>query len=213
MKIRPLIEAIGPMGLLLALFALAPCLSPHPTKGAYPMKAIIEALNIQEGSKVADVGSGDGRLTFPIAKHVGREGRVFAVDLGSIDKLFVDIKSGFGALYPQVTAIQGKVDDPLLPANTMDVILMVISYHEMTEYQAMLGGVLKAMKPGGKLGIIEVSGPPSKDRSTYSIGHFIPEEVVIEDVTTAGFRYLYRVRPANSRPSSFYFMVFEKPHP
>ncbi|MFQ5694746.1 MAG: hypothetical protein ACE5HB_02025, partial [Terriglobia bacterium] len=88
-------------------------------------------------------------------------------------------------------------------------------FHEMRAYDAMLEGVHRALKPGGRLGIIEGAIEPGKKRSTYHRRHRLPEEVVREDAERNGFRLLRKgasfTRARDKK--EFYFVIFQKPAP
>ena len=173
---------------------------------------VMDALGIQAGTVVADIGSGDGYFSFHLARRVGHGGRVYAVDIdqGELKKLRKQAeKEELG----QIETILGAKDDPRLPPESVDVVLVVNAYHEMRDYDAMLAGLYRALKPGGLLGIIEAEDEPGKPRETYYGRHRMPEEVVREDAERAGFRFL-RTEPGFTRPKpqkEFYFLIFEKP--
>lgn len=173
---------------------------------------VMDALGIQAGTAVADVGSGDGYFSFHLARRVGADGRVYAVDIddGALKKLRREAeKEGLG----QIETIVGAKDDPRLPPDSVDVVLVVNAYHEMRDYDAMLAGFYRALRPGGRLGIIEAEDEPGKPRETYYSRHRLPEELVREDAERAGFVFA-REEPGFTRPNGpkeFYFLVFEKP--
>ena len=172
---------------------------------------VMNALGIQAGTVVADVGSGDGYFTFHLARRVGAQGRVCAVDIDqdALNKLRRQAeKEGL----MQIETIRSEKDDPRLPAESVDIVLVVNAYHEMRDYDAMLAGLYRALRPGGLLGIIEAEDEPGKPRETYYDRHRLPEELVREDAERAGFRFL-RNEPGFTRPSrnkEFYFLIFEK---
>jgi len=172
---------------------------------------VMDALGIQAGTAVADVGSGDGYFSFHLARRVGAEGRVYAVDIDQ-DALNKLRRRAEKENLAQIETIEGAKDDPRLPADSVDVVLVVNAYHEMRDYDAMLAGLYRALRPGGLLGIIEAEDEPGKPRQTYYSRHRMPEEVVREDAERAGFRFL-RTEPGFTRPSpnkEFYFLIFEK---
>ncbi len=172
----------------------------------------MDALGIQAGTAVADVGSGDGYFSFHLARRVGVEGRVYAVDIDqdALDKLRRQAeKDGLA----QIETIEGVKDDPRLPTESVDVVLVVNAYHEMRDYDAMLAGLYRSLRPGGRLGIIEAEDEPGKPRQTYYGRHRMPEEVVREDAERAGFVFV-RSEPGFTRPrpnKEFYFLVFTRP--
>jgi predicted methyltransferase len=161
---------------------------------------------------VADIGSGDGYFTFHLAARVGPAGKVYAVDIddGELKKIRRRAKADG---LEQIETVLGARDDPRLGAESVDVALIVNAYHEMRDYDAMLAGIFRALKPGGLFGIIEAEDEPGKPRQRYHDRHRMPAEVVREDAARAGFRYVGE-RPGFLRPrreKKFYFLVFEKP--
>ncbi|MFQ5778061.1 MAG: methyltransferase domain-containing protein [Terriglobia bacterium] len=201
---------------LLASLLLAPLLTAQDAgskrdKWQRPQE-VMDALGIEPGSVVADVGSGSGYFTFHLAARVGPAGKVYAVDIddGELAKIRRRMKKDGLA---QIKIILGAKDDPGLPAATLDVALIVNAYHEMRRYDAMLQALFRALKPGGRLGIIEGVAAPGEERKVYYRRHRMPEELVREEATRNGFRFL-RSEPGFLRPrgkKKFYFLIFEKP--
>jgi ubiquinone/menaquinone biosynthesis C-methylase UbiE len=114
----------------------------------------IDVLRIAKGSTVADIGAGSGYMTVKLAKKVGPEGRVYANDIQSamLDLLNKRIAR---ARLTNVTAVLGAVDDPRLPADAIDLALMVDVYHELSQPQAMLRHIRESLKSGGRLVLLE----------------------------------------------------------
>jgi len=145
---------------------------------------IMDALQIGEGSVVADLGAGGGWFTVSLARRVGQNGRVYAQDIqpemiGAI-KRRVD-REGL----KNVVTVLGTADDPQLPA-PVDVVLIVYAYNEMDNPQKLLRNVRASLKPGGRVGIVEFTkngygpGPPMEER--------VDPERVIRDAEAAGLR-------------------------
>ncbi|MFQ5664466.1 MAG: methyltransferase domain-containing protein [Terriglobia bacterium] len=175
---------------------------------------VLDALGIQAGSVVADIGSGRGYFTFHLARRVGASGRVYAVDIDEKTLAIVRQRAERARLN-RVETLLGARDDPRLPPETLDAALIVNAYHEMHHYDAMLQGVYRALKPGGRLGIIDGAIAPGQKRTTYYRRHRIPAALVREDAARNGFRFL-RTEPGFVRPRDnrkFYFLIFEKPKP
>ena len=87
-----------------------------------------------------------------------------------------------------VTVIRGEVDDPRLPERSLDAVLVVDAYHEMTEYEAMLARLYEALKPRGRLVILDLvptDGSASRDRQTAS--HRLAIDLVERELRDAGF--------------------------
>ena len=114
----------------------------------------LRLLKIAKGATVADVGAGSGYMTIKLAKIVGPTGRVYANDIqsGMLDLLQKNVTK---AKLNNVVPVLGTFDDPKLPAATLDLVLMVDVYHEFSEPQAMLGHIRDALKPDGRMVLLE----------------------------------------------------------
>jgi len=118
-----------------------------------PSKAI-DALELRPGMVVADIGAGSGYYASRMARRVGPSGRVYATDIqqGMIDLLDRRIRSEGLA---NVTTVLGGMDDPKLPANSIDLAIMVDVYHELQQPQIFLQRLKTTFKPGGRLVLLE----------------------------------------------------------
>jgi SAM-dependent methyltransferase len=114
----------------------------------------LDALSIGKGSTVADVGAGSGYFTVRLSARVGAAGRVLATDVQPemLDLLRTRLAERRIA---NVTVIQGAIDDPKLPASSIDLALLVDVYHEFSAPQAMLRRIREALKPDGRLVLLE----------------------------------------------------------
>jgi len=172
---------------------------------------VMDALGIKPGSVVADVGCGDGYFTFHLASRVGPQGKVYAED---IDYKVLSKINGRASKEPlsQIELILGSAEDPRLPAEMLDAILVVDAFHEMEQHDAMLQGMNRALKPGGWLGIIDRNARSRRARNTYQNQHRIPKNLVCQDATRNGFRLLREERgfktPKEKR--KYYFLIFQK---
>jgi predicted methyltransferase len=151
---------------------------------------VIAALSIQAGSRVADVGAGSGYFTERLARTVGAAGRVFAVEIS--EAALTELTRLAGAL-AQVEVVRGSVDDPRLPEGSMDAVLVVDAYHEMTAYEAMLAGFYRALRPGGRLVILDrAPADSSLARERQHAGHRLAMSLAEQDLRSAGFEILDR---------------------
>ena len=114
----------------------------------------LAALDLKAGQTVADIGAGSGYMSVRMAKWVGPTGRVYAED---IQKEMIDLLTGrlTKQRVTNVTPVLGLVDDPKLPEASIDLMLLVDVYHEFQEPQKMLRGMRAALKPGGRLVLLE----------------------------------------------------------
>jgi ubiquinone/menaquinone biosynthesis C-methylase UbiE len=116
--------------------------------------AALDAIKLAVGSTVADVGAGSGYMTVKMAHRVGPTGKVYANDIQpqmlSLLRQRLDREK-----LANVELVLGTYDDPRLPADTIDLILMVDVYHEFSEPQQMLRKMRTSLKSGGRLVLLE----------------------------------------------------------
>jgi ubiquinone/menaquinone biosynthesis C-methylase UbiE len=141
---------------------------------------VFAALAIGEGSRVADVGAGRGYFTVRLAAQVGNAGRVYAVDIDESSLRRLRNRIDADSL-TNVEVIRGEVDNPLLAAGELDAVLVVDTYHEMTEYAAMLSRIREALAPGGRLVMLDFQPP-------------IAMEIAERELAEAGFEIVARDR-------------------
>jgi predicted methyltransferase len=172
---------------------------------------VIDALAVKPGQRVADLGSGSGYFTFRLAARVGSAGKVYAVDIDEEAINKVRLRKEREKLQ-QIEAILSESADPRLPSE-LDSVLIVDSYHEFREYDQTLQAVFRALKPGGRLVIIDGEAPSGRPRTEYHRLHSIPAELVREEVARHGFIFK-ETRPGFYDPDygkKMYFLIFEKP--
>jgi SAM-dependent methyltransferase len=115
---------------------------------------MIELMDIQPGDHVADIGVGTGYHTRRIAPIVGDAGQVYAVDIQP--EMLTILQQGLAADgIDNVTPVLGEIDDPKLPAGSIDLAFMVDVYHEFSHPYEMIAALSKALKPGGRLVLVE----------------------------------------------------------
>ena len=156
------------------------------------MPAIVQALALKQGARIADIGAGDGDYEPVLARAVGKAGRVYAEDIGpnALKNLRERVKT---AGLENVEVIEGVADDPKLPAD-LDSVLMVISYHEVADPQKMLEHISASLKPGGRLVIVEMAPHKTgnRPRADQTKNHVIAADLVIAEVRRAGFEVVSR---------------------
>jgi ubiquinone/menaquinone biosynthesis C-methylase UbiE len=148
---------------------------------------IMDALGIGDGSVVADLGAGGGWFTVRLAKRVGPNGVVYAEDIQPQMIEAIQRRVQREGLR-NVATVLGAADHPSLPREQLDAALMVETFYEVEDRLSLLTNVRSALKPGGRLGIVEYRadgggpGPPVEQRP--------PSSQVIRAVEAAGFRLL-----------------------
>jgi predicted methyltransferase len=114
---------------------------------------VMDALGIGDGSVVADLGAGGGWFTIRLARRVGPNGIVYAEDIQPQMIEAIQRRVSREGLQ-NVSTVLGSADNPTLPEDRLDAALMVDSYHEVEDTHALLMNIRRALKPGGRLGII-----------------------------------------------------------
>jgi ubiquinone/menaquinone biosynthesis C-methylase UbiE len=114
----------------------------------------LDMIGVKKGTTVADIGAGSGYMTVKLSKRVGANGVVYATDIqpAMIDLLDKRLKK---AKLVNVRTVLGAIDDPRLPPASIDMALMVDVYHELSQPQVMLRKIQEALKPGGRLVLLE----------------------------------------------------------
>jgi precorrin-6B methylase 2 len=114
----------------------------------------VRALELKAGQVVADVGAGSGYFTVRLARAVGPTGRVYATDVQPEMLALLDARLKRERI-GNVTTVLGTASDPRLPADALDLVLMVDVYHELAQPQAFVRRLRSALRPGGRLVLIE----------------------------------------------------------
>ena len=191
----------------------ADALSPRTERDTWqrPIK-VADALGLKAGGAVADVGAGGGYFTFRLAARVGPKGKVYAEDIDDRELAQIRQQAEEKKL-PQIQTIQGSQEGPKLFSLSVDAVLVVDAFHEFKEPDAMMAGIVGALKPGGRLGVLDRSARLGMAPAEYMDGHRLPQEMLIERVTRAGLRLISFdsdfAGPADG--TRYYFAVFEKP--
>jgi ubiquinone/menaquinone biosynthesis C-methylase UbiE len=176
---------------------------------------IFQALGLRDGSRVADVGAGPGFFTVQMARIVGETGRVFAVDIdeSALTALRQRIRE---ETLNNIDVIQGDPRDPKLALDSLDAALIVDAYHEMAEHGAMLTGIRRALKPQGRLVIIDRMPRITRDkpRKDQVEKHAITSDFVQAELSEAGFEIVDRRDDFISRPQNddyFWLIIARRP--
>ena len=149
-------------------------------------------MDLKPGSVVAEIGAGNGAVTVAAAERVGPSGHVYSneIDQGNLAKIRKRVaKAGLG----NVTVIEAKPDDTGLPEGCCDAVFMIGVYHHITEPMQTDGSIFRALRPGGRLVIVDFrpnawlwlwkpKGVPANRG-----GHGIPPEVMAGELTQTGF--------------------------
>jgi precorrin-6B methylase 2 len=175
---------------------------------------LVEILGLKPGMTVADVGAGFGAWTIRLSKWIGPSGRVFATEIGAsqLASLRESVKREALA---NVTVVEGAATSTNLPAQCCDAIFIRDAYHHLTAPQEVLQSLAVALKPGGRLAVIDFPPRPNsalpdgvpKDRA----GHGVPSDVVEREgrAVLTHLKTMTEWSP-KSQPASLFLVLFEK---
>jgi len=163
------------------------------------VQRVMDVLNIHAGSKVADIGAGSGWFTARAAKRVGDDGTVYAVDINPESIKYIDQRVSREGLR-QVRTILSVPDDPKLPANSVDSVLILKTYHEISAPVILLNHLRKSLRNGARIGII--------DRNGNGEDHGVQKDVVIREARQAGYELIEQYDFVKDDRED-YFLVFE----
>jgi SAM-dependent methyltransferase len=140
---------------------------------------VMDILGIAEGKTVADIGAGSGWFTVRASRRVGTGGVVYAVDINPEAVRYIGERSKKERLQ-NVTTVLSKPDDAMLPAGSVDAVLMLKTYHEVAAPVTLLRNLRAALRPGAKVGII--------DRNGNGEDHGVGRDVVLGEAKEAGYK-------------------------
>lgn len=167
-----------------------------------PSKAIA-AIDLAPNAVLADIGAGSGYYSFRLSEKVPK-GKIVAVDIQPEMLDFLRKKSaelGITNVEPHL----GTIEDVKLPAASLDAALMVDSYHEFSHPREMLASLHHALKPGGRIFLLEFRGEDPK--VPIKPLHKMTEAQARLELESAGFRFVSNLRPLPWQ----HFMIFERP--
>lgn len=160
---------------------------------------VMDILKITAGKSVADIGAGSGWFSVRAAKRVGASGKVYAVEINQEYIKHIDERArreNFG----NIQTVLGTEDNPKLPDDAVDAVLILKTYHEIGEPVKVLKYLKKSLRKDALIGII--------DRNGSGGDHGIKKEVVVKELDRAGFKLVNDydfVKPDGMD----YFLVFQ----
>lgn len=160
-------------------------------------RTVMDLAEIKEGTTVADIGAGEGYYTVRLGERVGRKGRVLAqdIDKAALERLGTRVER---ERLDNVSIKLGQPDDPQLPSASFDRIFLVHMYHEVTEPYPFLWRMRPALRPGGRVIVVDVDRPTDQ--------HGIPPALLFCEFGAVGFRLTEFVRKPELRG---YYAQFE----
>jgi len=159
---------------------------------------VLDILGIAPGKSVADIGAGSGWFTVRAAARVTSSGTVYAVDINPEAISYIENRIKKEHL-GNVKTILSQPDDPRIPPDAVDGVLLLKTYHEVANPVALLRNLRASLRPGAKVGII--------DRNGNSENHGVAEDVVVQEAKEAGYERSQRYDFVKGDDMD-YFLVF-----
>ncbi len=167
---------------------------------------VVKACSLKPGMVVADIGAGTGLYTRLFATRVGPQGKVYAVDISPKFLAYI-AESAQKLNINNIKTILGKDTSPGLPAQVIDVAFLCDTYHHFEFPTRMMLELHRALKPGGRVVLIDFIRIPGQSRE-WILNHVRAGQPIVEkEITACGFR---KVAEQKDLLSENYFMVFEK---
>jgi ubiquinone/menaquinone biosynthesis C-methylase UbiE len=171
------------------------------------MPQVRQVLGLEAGKVVADVGAGKGGLTFALADEVGAKGHVFATEIDE-ERLLRLREAVAAAKLSNVTVIEARSNETGLPPNCCDAIVLRRVYHHLADPSAVNASLLRSLRPGGVLAIIDFPPPFFLGRGSFGV----PAQAVASEAVGSGFELVRRIDDWPGRgPLGSYCVVFRKP--
>jgi ubiquinone/menaquinone biosynthesis C-methylase UbiE len=170
------------------------------------MPRIRQVLTLEPGTVVADVGAGKGELTFALASEVGSKGHVFSTELDP-ERLKRLREAVLVAKLDNVTVVEAYSGETGLPANCCNAIVLRRVYHHLTDPSGINASLLRSLRPGGVLAVIDFPPPFFLSRGRFGVA----AKIVTSEVTSSGFEFVRLIDDWPGRgPLGSYCVVFRK---
>ena len=152
---------------------------------------LIEALGIQPGQIIADLGAGSGYYSFRVAQRVGKDGHVLAIDIEPAMLKVIGERARHERV-DNVRTVRSSARDPHLTRDSVDLVFMVDVYHELEYPYEVMQHVRDALKPGGRVAIVEYR----EEDPTVMIkpAHKMSEQQIVREMSAVGLRHIETVR-------------------
>jgi len=172
---------------------------------------LLSLLHLRPGMAAAEIGAGEARLSLQLARRLGPQSRILVTELGD-DKLSTLRKA---AAASNINVIEAGESSSNLPPQCCDAILLRKVYHHITQRQSINASIVEALRPGGRLAIIDFPPrsimfwlPKVEGMPTGRTGHGVTPEDVIREITAAGLQLESRID--DWTPINF-CLIFRKP--
>jgi ubiquinone/menaquinone biosynthesis C-methylase UbiE len=178
------------------------------------IQRLSKVMNWKAGQVIADVGAGEGEIGFAAAAAVGETGRVYLTELD--EEKFVALQKGASQRkLKNVVVLAAAEKETKLPDNCCDAIVLRRVYHHFSAPTEMDASLMRSLRPGGLLAVIEfaprkslTASDPVKGVPSNRGGHGIPKKILVEELTAAAFKL---DKSFDDWPDDGYCVLFRKP--
>jgi cyclopropane fatty-acyl-phospholipid synthase-like methyltransferase len=161
---------------------------------------VMDLLGIEPGKSVADIGAGSGWFTVRAAHRLADSQTVYAVDINPKAIQYIE-ERGKKEQLRNIKTILSTPDDPQLPAESVDAVMLLKTYHEVAHPVTLLSNLRASLRPGARIGII--------DRNGNGENHGVNKDVVIREAADAGYE-LVDSQDFVKADGMDYFLIFTR---
>ena len=174
-------NVLWPVLLLILVAASAEAQYSNPSRdGIEQPEKVMEVTGVKPGMVIGEIGAGRGYFTFWLSRGVGPTGKVYANDIDSSALASIE-RTAAEEKVTNIETVLGAVEDPRLPAGSLDMVFMVNAFHDLAKPLELLANLKPALKPGATVVIMDRDPARDGDR------HFLPREKVEELVGRSVF--------------------------
>lgn len=181
---------------------------------------LLDLMDIQPAETIADLGCGVGYFAVKLAERVGPDGKVIALDIDDTKLNQLHLLRRYGQL-AQMEILKNERDNLKLTASSLDKIVILNTYHELADIESLLAQCKTALKPNGKIFIIDkVSDRMDNDKSSRKKlvkNHFIRRNIVEAELVSAGFKvtqgidkYVKNEKAESTKKTNWFVVVASK---
>lgn len=166
------------------------------------IERVMDLLKITHGKSVADLGAGSGWFTIRVARRVAPNGVVYAEDINQAAIQYIEERAAKARL-GNIRTVLGSANDPRLPENSVDAVMMLKMYHEIARPMELLRRLRPSLRPGALIGVIDKNGNGS------GTDHGLPEETLVREMAREGFVEVGRYDFVKADDED-YFLIFRE---
>jgi ubiquinone/menaquinone biosynthesis C-methylase UbiE len=143
---------------------------------------IMDTIGVKQGMVIGEVGAGEGYFTFHLSKRIGPEGKIYANDIKKSVLESIEQKCEEENI-SNILVVLGETEDPIFPVVDLDMIVMMIVYHDLEKPVIFFKNLKKYLKPGATVVVID----RDPDRWGQGWDHFMTREAILGSVKKSAY--------------------------